>query len=234
MEHWFYHPHLPGVGHVFTFDEVESRHLGRSLRKSAGDAIDVTDGRGLLVRARIEDVGKRAVEARVEAVLRQEDQRPHPYTLCVAPTKNIARFETLLEKATEIGIGAVVPIYTRHSERRRLKEDRCRAILVSAMKQSRSLWCPVWHAPCHLDDWLEDDRAAGDRFIAWLGEGTTPLVDRAPGPATVLIGPEGGFHPDEVAAARSKNYRPVHLGGSRLRTETAGIVAVVLLHSWHG
>lgn len=225
---------LPDTGHAFTFDELESRHLGRSLRKTAGDAITVTDGCGLLVRARIEDVGKRSVEARVESVLRRDEQRPHPYTLCVAPTKNIARFETFLEKATEIGIGAVVPIYTCHSERRRLKEDRCRSILISAMKQSRSLWCPVWNAPRSLEDWLDQDRAAGDRLIAWLGEGTTAITDRHPGPATVLIGPEGGFHPDEVAAARSAGYRPVHLGGSRLRTETAGIVAAVLLHSCHG
>ena len=219
---------------IATFDEEETRHTLKVLRKRAGDELHWIDGRGGRYRGHILDVGKRQFTATVAEYTPQAERQPFRLTLGVAPTKNIARLEWLLEKATEIGIDAVVPLWCARSERTRVRTDRLEKILLSATKQSLKAHLPTLYEPVKLADYLErlSPKAANEhRLIAHCGPG-----HKAPMPGnfapravvSVLIGPEGDFSPDEVATATAAGFTGLTLGTERLRTETAALVAVTL------
>ena len=217
-----------------TFDEEEARHTLKVLRKRAGDEIHWIDGRGGRYRGHIFEVGKRRFTATVAEVWLQERRRPYTLTLGVAPPKNVARLEWLLEKATEIGIDAVVPLLCARSERTRLRTDRLEKILLSATKQSLKAHLPRLHAPVKLADYLAQLPAPAPcefRLLAHCGPGQkAPMPGNfAPGAlVSVLIGPEGDFSAEEVALATATGFTGLTLGSERLRTETAALVAVTL------
>ena len=206
----------------------ESRHCVRVLRMGAGDEVWVTSGDGTMCRAHISDPDERACS--VEIVERIDDygHRPFHLHLLVAPTKNAARIEWLVEKAVEIGIDRITPIICDHSERGVQKTDRLDRIALSAMKQSLKARRPQIDAPVHLIDFLQQP-AEGSKYVCYcvgderhtLRELYTPGTD-----AVVLIGPEGDFSPREIEAALAAGFQPVTLGDSRLRTETAALYAV--------
>lgn len=211
----------------------EARHAARVLRKQVGDVLDLTDGRGGWFRGKITGIDKRTCWLEVTERLRSPRRAPHRLTLLVGPTKQMDRFEYLLEKVTEIGIDDVRPFFSEHSERNRLRLDRLERVLESAMKQSLRSWMPRLHEPVSLGEAFE---AAGgtDRFLAYLGSEATPLLRDLPltgREVVVAIGPEGGFSPREAALARTAGYQWASLGPHRLRTETAAIVAVHTLES---
>ena len=222
---YFYAPEL-AVSDELPADEAA--HCLRVLRLQVGDEIWVTDGKGRCCRAEIvAGSGKRCRFCVVE-----EEPLPREWTGClrlaVAPTKNMDRMEWLAEKATEIGFDELTFLSCRFSERKVVKTERIDKILVAAMKQSHKAFKPT------LND-MEDFRRfvardfPGQKFIAHCYEGEKPLLKDVlvPGEdALVLIGPEGDFSPEEVARAEEKGFRAVSLGKSRLRTETAALVAV--------
>ncbi|MBR6440837.1 MAG: 16S rRNA (uracil(1498)-N(3))-methyltransferase, partial [Bacteroidales bacterium] len=204
----------------------------RVLRMGVGDEVWVTSGDGVMCRARIADPDDKACA--VEIVERQEDygRRPFHLHLLVAPTKNTARIEWLVEKAVEIGVDRITPVICDHSERGTQKTGRLDRIALSAMKQSLKARRPEIDSPVRLTDFLKT-HVEGGKYVCYcsgeerhtLRESYTPGTD-----ATVLIGPEGDFSPREIAAALAAGFLPVTLGDSRLRTETAALYAVTALN----
>ena len=230
----FYAPPTSREGDRIVLPDDEARHAARVLRKKPGDEIAVVDGEGGWFRVRLDEVDKRAVAGVV--VERKSDVGEPDYELVmgVALLKNASRFETFLEKAVELGVGAVVPLVTARTERSRLKRPRAEGILTAAMKQSGRSRLVRLHEPTALDIWLERDRPKGPdvhRLIcheaADAGRSIRHALDGRPGVprVEVLVGPEGGFSDGEVAAAERVGFAPVSLGPRRLRAETAALAA---------
>lgn len=224
----FYAPDIVPPTHVL--DEDESRHCVRVLRLGVGDRVRLADGRGNMYTARIAEAGRRCV-LEVEGVEREWGRRGYELTMAVAPTKNIERYEWFLEKATEVGCDAFVPLLTDHCERRILKPERAERIITSAMKQSQKAWHPVLEPLTPFAD-LVARPFDGAKLIAYCmdeGERRRYISDCvSPGQhVLILIGPEGDFSMEEVALARARGFVGISLGDARLRTETAALDAVI-------
>jgi 16S rRNA (uracil1498-N3)-methyltransferase len=245
----FYIPSYNAGQQELTLDEDNSRHVIQVLRMKPGDLVQLTDGRGHLLEGTITDAHKKQCRVAVREVL----TIPPPssaVTIAISPLKNASRYEWFLEKATEIGVSAIIPLICERTERQSIRADRLRNILVSAMLQSQQAWLPALPDPqsfaqliAQADDPVPNQRAAdpastgartnliahcleAPRATATLAE----VVRRRPGNQTlILIGPEGDFSLKEVELALAAGYLPVSLGRNRLRTETAGVVAATLL-----
>jgi 16S rRNA (uracil1498-N3)-methyltransferase len=228
--HTFYTP-APALP-VHTLEGEEAEHAVRVLRVRPGDRVECVDGRGGRYLGAVEEVTKRTCSLRLDAPVVEPALTP-ALVLVVAPTKSTDRFEWMLEKATELGVSAVQPVWTARSERRQEKLDRWERILVAAMKQSRQAYLPELRPAMAFTAWCAGpDAAAAPGYIAHCMPGTKPhllAAVRAAGTtsaAWVAIGPEGDFTAEEVAAAESAGAVAVSLGTTRLRTETAGVAAV--------
>ncbi|XLS30739.1 16S rRNA (uracil(1498)-N(3))-methyltransferase [Flavobacteriaceae bacterium M23B6Z8] len=222
----FYHPGLKENDTSFNFDKEESRHISKVLRKTSGDEIRVTNGDGLIFDAILEEVSPKSCVVRIRKVHKKFSRR-YWLHMVVAPTKMNERYEWFLEKATEIGVDEITPIICDHSERKTIKKERYQKVLVAAMKQSLRAYLPKLNDPITLDKFLDKD-IEGLLFIAHCEpEDKYHLKRRVQpdNPVTILIGPEGDFSTAEIEKAASRNYTPITLGPSRLRTETAAIVA---------
>ncbi|MBC8510778.1 MAG: 16S rRNA (uracil(1498)-N(3))-methyltransferase [Cryomorphaceae bacterium] len=204
----------------------ESKHAAKVLRKNEGDILNFTDGKGYFYKAKITVADTR--KCRLQVVSSEQKEKQHNYHLhiAIAPTKNMDRFEWFLEKATEIGIDEITPIICHHSERKAIKTERCNRILLSAMKQSLKFHLPKLNEAITLKDFLKQD-FEGNKYIAHCEEGNkTELKEKKKEKRTlILIGPEGDFSPTEIEMALQNQFKAVSLGTSRLRTETAGIIA---------
>ena len=217
----------PDIYETWELPEEESAHCLRVLRLGVGDELEVTDGKGSILRTTIvSTAGKRC---KVEAIEEKKVEKGWHgnLTIAIAPTKNMDRIEWLAEKATEIGWDRVVFLNCRFSERKVIKTDRVERIVVSAMKQSLKFSKPVVEEMTDFKKFILAEHK-GAKFIAHCYENEKrELFDAlVPGEdATILIGPEGDFSKEEVEAAISAGFIPVSLGSSRLRTETAGLVA---------
>lgn len=214
------------------FDAEESKHLTRVLRKKNGDQVAVTNGQGDLFDCVITDSNPKAAKLAVQKTTKipEDDFYIH---LAIAPTKSPDRMEWMVEKITEIGVHEISLIETMNSERSFLKTDRIQKKIISACKQSLKYRIPKLNAIRPLSDFINQSGSSeAARFIAYVDENhTNHLFDVAKkkGKYLILIGPEGDFSPEEIAFALVENFVPVSLGRSRLRTETAGVVAVDLL-----
>ena len=231
MPHTFFAPDLTADATAHTLPEDESKHAVRVLRLAAGAAVVLVNGRGDVFTAAVADANPKRCALRISAHTHWPP-RSAPIHLAVAPTKNLDRMEWLVEKATEIGVDTITFLRCARSERRELKLERLEKIAVSALKQSGQAWLPHLAELTNLTDFLPTVEPA-TTFIAHLEDGQrTPLarVAAAPAGCTVLIGPEGDFTPDEIAAAFARGIRPVTLGSARLRTETAALAAVHTVH----
>jgi 16S rRNA (uracil1498-N3)-methyltransferase len=212
----------------------ESKHATKVLRKKEGDILNFTDGKGYFYKAEITIADTR--KCRLQVVSSEQKEKQHNYQLhiAIAPTKNMDRFEWFLEKATEIGIDEITPIICSRSERKVLKTERCNRILLSAMKQSLKFHLPKLNDAISLNDFLKQDFEGG-KYIAHCqdGEKQKLIKEKTTEKTLILIGPEGDFSPNELEIALQNNYKAVSLGKSRLRTETAGIVAVHTINIKH-
>ena len=230
----FYSKDITSAGFC-TLDAEESRHAVRVLRMREGDEINVTDGRGNLYRCQIVEANDKACVVSDATVLSTLHSPLSTFHLAVAPTKNPARMEWLVEKAVEIGVGEITLLQCDHSERSFLKTDRLEKLAISAMKQSLHILLPEIHPAINLSNWLNSHihtftHSRIQKFIAHC-EADKPRIPLAsalqPGKdAVVLIGPEGDFSEEEIALALECGFQPVSLGPSRLRTETAALYAV--------
>ena len=232
-------------GTLCRLDADESAHCVKVLRHREGDDIHVIDGEGTLYTCRILSASPREVEAQVMGVERDWGAHPYRLRMAVCPTKNADRYEWFAEKATEMGVDVITPVIGDHSERKVYKTDRLRRILLSASKQSLKGAVPAVDEPLALRELIrsyspssalklicccyegEEKRVSIQEALSeWdsvLTKGSNPEI-------VVLIGPEGDFSREEVALALECGFRPVHLGPSRLRTETAALAAVAAVY----
>jgi len=222
----FYNPNITETATSFVFDKEESKHIIKVLRKKEGDILHVTNGLGFLFVTEITIASDNKCTVKINAVEKQELSKFHLH-LVVAPTKMNERYEWFLEKATEIGIQEITPIICEHSERRIIKTDRFQKILESALKQSLRFYLPKLNEPIAFKDFIKQE-FNGQKFIAHcLVTDKKSLKNelKSNEDVTILIGPEGDFSINEIEIAIANNFIPVSLGNTRLRTETAAIVA---------
>ena len=220
----FYSPDIDGD--QFLLGEQESKHAVRVLRLGRGDAVQLVDGKGGWYEAVIEEDDPRKCRLRITSFTPGYRALPYRLHLAVSPTKSMERFEWFLEKATEIGISEISPLLCHRTERRSVKPERLEKISISAMKQSLKAYKPVLHPATSFESFVTQQRLGilgiahcketDRRGIAELGRSTD---------YTLLIGPEGDFTGQEVQQALESGYTPIHLGESRLRTETAAVYA---------
>ncbi len=221
----FYIPTIQGTEVIF--DETESKHAVRVLRLQKGNAVQVIDGKGGFYTAEITDANPKKCRLEIVNSVQQFGKRDFHLHIAIAPAKNIDRLEWFLEKATEIGIDEITPILTSHSERKSVNPGRLEKILVSAMKQSLKAYLPKLNALTSFKQLITNVNSE-NKFIAYCDKiHKTHLkeLDTKQKNTLILIGPEGDFSPEEVQLAQTRGFRVVSLGNSRLRTETAGIVA---------
>jgi len=224
----FYNPHIDPNEKQFIFDKIESRHIVKVLRKKEGDLLYITNGKGFLFTAEVSianDKNCLVIIKHVEEKLKSWHYNLH---IAIAPTKNNDRFEWFLEKATEIGIDEITPIICDHSERKVLKTERMQKIIESAAKQSLKYHFPKLNEVTSFNEFVKQHNS-DQLFIAHCEKQDKKSLKSELTKTkniTILIGPEGDFSLNEIKVALDKNYKPINLGESRLRTETAGIVAV--------
>lgn len=224
----FYNPEISELSDEIIFDKDESRHIFKVLRMKEGDFLKTTNGQGSFFDAEIISATQKECIAKI---LKKEQVAPLPYYLhmAVAPTKLNDRYEWFLEKATEIGISEITPIICDHSERKVIKRERYEKIVQSAMKQSLKAHMPILNDPISFKEFIQSKTHAADiNCIAHCEDKDKKSLKSLLKPnqkTTILIGPEGDFSPEEIAMALDAGWAPASLGESRLRTETAAVVA---------
>ncbi|MBV7268233.1 16S rRNA (uracil(1498)-N(3))-methyltransferase [Winogradskyella luteola] len=222
----FYNPNITENDTTFNFNKDESRHIVKVLRKTVGDQFYITNGKGWLFKAELTltDIKHCTVKILSQNL---KSKRNYSLHLAVAPTKMNDRYEWFLEKATEIGIEEITPIICDNSERKVVKLERFEKIIQSAMKQSLQCYLPKLNPPVSFKDFVNQD-VTYQKFIAHcedIDKKSLKSQLKANENCTILIGPEGDFSVKEIKMALADNYIPVTLGDTRLRTETAAIVA---------
>jgi 16S rRNA (uracil1498-N3)-methyltransferase len=227
---FFFAPDLDVSGSETILDEPTSKHCVQVLRMRAGDSLVLTNGKGHKATALIRVADKRHCAVQLSG--HQYVARPEPAIhIGIAPLKNSSRFEWFLEKATEIGVAGIIPLLCERTEKETFRLDRLTNILVAAMLQSEQAWLPTLTEPQSFAKVLETV-VPQKRYIAHCMEGNKKLLRQLfdpVHPSILLIGPEGDFTPGELGQAVVRGWLPVSLGNTRLRTETAGIVAATQL-----
>ncbi len=221
----FYTPDISSP--VFYLNETESKHAVRVLRLVNDDCIQLIDGKGNFHEAVIKVAHPKKCQVEIVKTQTEFGKRNHYLHMAVAPTKNIDRFEWFLEKATEIGVDEITPVLCEHSERKVIKHERLEKVIISAMKQSLKAYLPKLNPLTPIKD-IFNSEFEGKKYIAHCYEQDKHQLknEAANNPSTlILIGPEGDFSEAEVEAALQNDFIPVSLGESRLRTETAAVVA---------
>lgn len=226
------------AGGTIRLNAEESAHCVRVLRHRGGDIVNIIDGHGTMYECRLDDASPKEA---VATVLKEfPGWGAHPYRLTVAccPTKNNERFEWMVEKVTETGVDEIVPVIGERSERKVYKSDRARRIALSAAKQSLKAQIPAVGDPLSVTDFIRGCAPGPLRMIAYcFDDKASPRVSVQEALSSfdgdeyvILIGPEGDFSPEEARLALSAGFIPVHLGASRLRTETAAVVAATAVY----
>jgi 16S rRNA (uracil1498-N3)-methyltransferase len=222
----FYAPDISGNDYIL--DEKESGHCIRVLRMKSGTPVRVIDGKGNLYDAVIVNPDPRKCALAITGVRKDFEKRDYRLHIAISPLKNYERFEWFIEKSVEIGIDEITPIICSNTEKPGIKKERINNLIISAMKQSLKSTITILNEPCLFSEFIKG-RFSGARLIAHcyneefrsrIGDVYSKGVD-----AVMIVGPEGDFSKDEVRAAVDNGFQPVHLGQSRLRSETAGIAA---------
>jgi 16S rRNA (uracil1498-N3)-methyltransferase len=226
---FFYTPQLHAG--TLVLDEATSKHIAGVLRMKVGEAVRLTDGKGTNAEAVIEDDNRKRCAVHVAAITTERERTPR-VSIAISLLKNAARFEWFLEKATEIGVAEIMPLLCERTERTTFRHDRMQTILISAMLQSQQCRLPVLHEPLKFEQLLQTAEQ-DNRFIAHClpqqKQSLYELLKNSKGSRLMLIGPEGDFTTGETERALQNGFLPVTLGETRLRTETAGMVAAAWL-----
>jgi len=219
--------YVPQIASACILPEDESQHAVKVLRLKTGDKIEIVDGQGGLYRARIEHPHPKHCSFQIIEAIQEYGMRNTRLHIAIAPTKNIERMEWFIEKATEIGIDEITPLVCRFSERKTIKSDRLEKIIVSAAKQSVKAYFPKLNPLCTFDELIKRHQETQTYIAHCYAEEKKNLHAEVYNGSDILIliGPEGDFSKDEVTQAIQQGFVPVSLGSSRLRTETAGLVA---------
>jgi 16S rRNA (uracil1498-N3)-methyltransferase len=212
-------------------DEDTSKHIAGVLRMKTGEALLLTDGNGSRAQATITDDNRKRCAVQID-VLEKEAEKSSKVCIAISLLKNAPRFEWFLEKATEIGVTEIIPLVCDRTEKETFRHDRMQNILVSAMLQSQQCWLPQLHQPTAFNDVI-NTTTFQHQFIAHClpqqKQSLHGVLKKLHGTSIMLIGPEGDFTETEIEQALAKQFIPVTLGATRLRTETAGMVAAAWL-----
>ena len=216
---------------AFILNEETSKHVVQVLRMNVGAKLQLTDGKGNIFTAEVSDNNKKKCEVTILSSSNAQ-RSTNNISIAISLIKNSSRFEWFLEKATELGVTEIIPLLCDRTEKEKFRLDRMKNILVSAMLQSQQCWLPVLHEPVSFDKLWQTAEPYQQKFIAHCIETEKRnLADMINENLSkiILIGPEGDFTPEEIQSAVDHHFIPVTLGNTRLRTETAGIVAATLL-----
>ncbi|MES2848927.1 MAG: 16S rRNA (uracil(1498)-N(3))-methyltransferase [Bacteroidota bacterium] len=229
---FFYKNTIDATSGVVMLDEDTSKHIVQVLRMQNGEQLQLTDGKGNLFTCEITDNNRKRCTVTIKQTVNQQRTTTN-VTIAISLVKNSSRFEWFLEKATEIGITEIIPLICTRTEKQNFRHDRMNGILISAMLQSQQTWLPILHEPVKFNEAV-NKASQQQKFIAHCEEEnnkvqlTNQLINKSTN-KLILIGPEGDFTKEEIDLALQKEFTPVALGDTRLRTETAGIVAATLL-----
>jgi 16S rRNA (uracil1498-N3)-methyltransferase len=222
----FYAPDI--TGDTYTLDEKESKHLIRVLRMTKGESVKLIDGNGILYEGIISNPDQNKCSIDITGKIKDFEKRNYRLHIAISPLKNPERFEWFIEKSVEIGIDEITPLLCRNTEKPGIKRERLNNLIISAMKQSLKATKTILNEPTSFKDFINKD-LMGIRMIAHCDKSNerknVSEVYSKNDNSIILIGPEGDFTRDEVDSAVNRGFLPVHLGQSRLRTETAGIAA---------
>jgi len=226
---YFYQKDIDTTKSQIVLSEETSKHCVQVLRMKAGEQLQLTNGTGDLLTAEIIAANKK--NCIVKIIKNQSHQlQTREITIAISLLKNASRFEWFLEKATEIGVVKIIPIISKRTERQYFRFDRMNSILIAAMLQSQQTFLPVIQEPVMYNEIFKFSNYETKLIAHCEEDKKVNIIDIAISNNTqILIGPEGDFSPDEIALALQHNYQPVSLGNTRLRAETAGIVAATLL-----
>lgn len=228
---FFYKEDLVASSTDVVMDEATSKHIVQVLRMQNGEQLQLTNGKGILFTAEITDNNRKKCAVKILQTTNHKQQTTN-ITIAISLIKNSTRFEWFLEKATEIGVTEIIPLVCSRTEKIAFKFERMKNILVSAMLQSQQCWLPVLHEPVKFNQLIQSS-AQQQKFIAHCIDDAkrnlTDLNNESLNSKIILIGPEGDFTPNEISLAVQNHFNAVSLGNTRLRTETAGIVAATLL-----
>jgi 16S rRNA (uracil1498-N3)-methyltransferase len=222
----FYAPDISG--NTYTLDENESKHLIRVLRMVKGSDVRLIDGKGNLYEGVISIPDQKKCTILITGKIENFERRNYSLHIAISPLKNPERFEWFIEKSVEIGVDKITPLVCRNTEKTGIKSLRINNLIISAMKQSLKSTRTILNEPCNFNDFINSE-SEGIKMIAHCDNSRTrqKIADiySRNNDAVILIGPEGDFSSEEIDLAVSRNYLQVHLGTSRLRTETAGLAA---------
>jgi 16S rRNA (uracil1498-N3)-methyltransferase len=222
----FFAPDVPGD--VFVLSRDESKHIVRVLRMTRGNIVKLIDGKGNLYDGLIEDPDPKRCTITVTGIIREFEKRNYKLNIAISPLKNPDRFEWFVEKSVEIGIDRITPLICKNTEKQSIKAARINNIIISAMKQSLKAYMTCLDEPVSFREFTRM-KHSGIKMIAHchntFDRSRITDVYKRQEDATILIGPEGDFSEEEIRVATSGGFSSVHLGYSRLRTETAGIAA---------
>jgi len=224
----FFDPQFTGEGILC---EAESKHCINVLRHKLGDEITIANGQGYYYTGRIISAHPKRCE--IENISSKRfDESSYKIHLAVAPTKSIDRFEWLIEKAMELGISEITPLLCHHSERKKIRADRIERVVIAAMKQSLKAYLPIINELTPFDQFIKNKMPENSFIAHCYDTAKTPLKNACKTQTNTLIciGPEGDFSETEVQKGTEAGLTPVSLGNSRLRTETAGVIACHTIH----
>ncbi len=229
--HVFYTPDINNDVN-YTLDIDEARHCIKVLRIRKGSRIILVDGRGGYYEAELTDTDIKECRVRILKHIGDYGKRDYKVHLAIAPTKNISRFEWCIEKATEMGVDEITPIVCEHAERTKVKTERLERIIVASMKQSVKAYKPTLNSITKFDDFIESASLETGYIAHCYKSSKQPLkiAYKKGNDAILMIGPEGDFSMGEIERATAKGYTEVLLGNERLRTETAGVLAIHTIH----
>ncbi len=225
---FFYQPEIIAAPSLLLSEET-SKHCIQVLRMKEGEPLQLTDGKGNAYKALISKTDKRHCEVNITESTFQQPQKKQ-VSIGMSLLKNANRFEWFLEKATELGIAEIIPLLCRRTERQHFRFDRMQHILIAAMLQSQQAWLPVLHEPTNFQTVIQS-ATQSQKLIAHCEDGDKQNIPNLSiaNSVQIIIGPEGDFASDEIHLALQNGYQATSLGNTRLRTETAGVVAATLL-----
>lgn len=228
--HIFYTPDI--ANNTYTLSQEESKHCVKVLRLTQGNKVQLVNGIGKMFVCEITDANPKRCYVKVIETIEKQSRKNYKMHIAVAPTKNNTRFETFLEKATEIGVDEIIPFISQFSERKIIKHERLDKVIISATKQSKAFFKPIFQELTTFEE-IINSNFEGQKFIAHCYETDTKKhikeVYTKGNNVLILIGPEGDFSKEEVQQAVSKGFAEVSISDARLRTETAGIVACQII-----
>ncbi|RFM26712.1 RsmE family RNA methyltransferase [Deminuibacter soli] len=227
---YFYEPDITPTSTLHVLSEESSKHAIQVLRMRAGTALQLTDGKGHLYTAGIQEVSKKSCTVKITGLQQQPRAVNRKVRMAVSLLKNAGRYEWFLEKATEMGVQQIIPLLSERTERQHFRFDRMQSILVSAMLQSQQAWLPEMPEPLSFEKVLAIQ--ATQKLVAHCEmDGHKQPLNKITlhDDVLLLIGPEGDFSTNEITQALQQSFAPVSLGNTRLRTETAAVVAAALL-----